>query len=124
VIGMVTLATDPASAEFDALVDSHRAVVVDFYATWCGPCKAYSPRFAQAARDARRRWPDAPVAFATVDIDLHGELKRRYHVHSVPTTLVLERRRGLLGQRVAEVARLTGAIRPSDLAALIERLCA
>lgn len=121
---MVTLVDDPAVAEFDALLAGHAAVVVDFYATWCQPCRQYSPRFAQAAREARRRWPEAPVAFTKVDIDRAPELARRFGVRSVPTTLVLRRRKGLLGERVAAAERLTGPIRPPDLAALVERVMA
>jgi thioredoxin 2 len=120
---MVTLAEDPTVSEFEALLANHQAVVVDFYATWCAPCKTYSPRFAQAARDARRRNPAAPVAFCKIDIDRAPELKRRYGVQSVPTTLVLERTKGLLGgERVKPTARLSGNIGQSDLSALIERV--
>jgi thioredoxin-like negative regulator of GroEL len=121
---VVTLAEDPAVSEFDALLASHEAVVVDFYATWCVPCRSYSPRFAQAAREARRKWPAAPIAFAKVDIDRSPELRNRYGVQSVPTTLVVRRKRGLLGTTMKPAERLTGAIRPADLQALIERLAA
>ncbi|HEV8359331.1 MAG TPA: thioredoxin family protein [Candidatus Thermoplasmatota archaeon] len=121
---MVTLVDDPAVSEFDALLASHQAVVVDFYATWCAPCKTYSPRFAQAAREARRTWPSLSVAFVKVDIDRAPELKRRYGVQSVPTTLVLERRKGLLGEKVAATGRLSGAIKHNDLLALIQGLAA
>lgn len=119
---MVSLVDDPAVSEFEALLASHRAVVVDFYATWCKPCKSYSPRFAQAAREARRRWPALPVAFVKVDIDRAPELKRRYGVQSVPTTVVLERRRGLLGEKVAIAQRLSGSIHQHELMGLIEGL--
>lgn len=121
---MVTLRDDPAVHEFDALLASHEAVVVDFYATWCAPCKSYSPRFAAAAREARRRWPEASVAFVKVDIDRAPELKKRYGVQSVPTTLVLRRKRALLGgERMAPTERLSGNIKQPDLVGLIERLC-
>lgn len=120
---MVTILDDPAVAEFDALVARQRAVVVDFYATWCAPCKQYSPRFTQAAREARRRWPDAPVAFVKVDIDRSPELARRYGVQSVPTTVVLERRRGLLGEKVAQAQRWTGSIKQGELQERFAALC-
>lgn len=120
---MVTLRDDPAEAEFDALLASHKAVIVDFYATWCGPCKTYSPRFAQAAREARRRWPAASVAFVKVDIDRAPGLKARYGVASVPTTVVLRPKRKLLGgTTMAPAERLSGAIQQHDLVALIERV--
>jgi len=117
---MVTLQDDPTVAAFDALLGSQRAVVVDFYATWCAPCKTFSPRFAAAAREARRRWSDARVAFVKVDIDRAPELKARYGIQSVPTTVVLERRRGLLGgEKVTVTTRHVGAMKPAELTALI-----
>lgn len=112
---MVTIVDDPAAGEIDALLASNRAVVVEFYATWCGPCKTYGPRFAQAARDARRRAPDAAIAFVKVDIDAHRDLARRWSVQSVPTTIVLRRKKGFLGEKIAEVARWTGAASNADL---------
>lgn len=121
---VVTLVDDPAVAEFDALLAQHHAVVVDFYATWCAPCKTYSPRFAQAAREARRRWPGASVAFVKVDIDRSPELKARYGIQSVPTTVVVRRKKGFLGREtMAAAERLSGNIKQPDLLDLIERVC-
>lgn len=120
---MVTLHDDPTLAEFEALLASHEAIVVDFYATWCAPCKTYSPRFAQAAREARRKWPQAKLAFVKVDIDRQPELKKRYGVASVPTTLVVRKRKGLLGgTKMAPAERMSGNIPQHDLVALVERL--
>jgi thioredoxin-like negative regulator of GroEL len=122
---VVTLRDDPTVAEFETLLQEHEAVVVDFYATWCGPCKTYSPRFAQAARDARRRWPEASVAFLKIDIDRARELAGRYNIKSVPTTLVLRRKKGLLGGvKMAPAERLMGNIAQGDLLGLIERVTA
>jgi thioredoxin 1 len=50
-------------AEFNALINTDKLVVVDFYATWCGPCKLISPKFEKLVDE----YPE--VVFAKVDVD-------------------------------------------------------
>ena len=58
-------------------------VLVDFYADWCGPCKAQSPVLAQAAEEA------CDVKFCKVNIDDDPQLAERFGVSHVPTMLVM-----------------------------------
>ena len=60
------------------------AVVIDFFATWCGPCKVLSPVVEQASEEF------SDVAFYKVDIDEEMELAQKYQVMSVPTLLLLK----------------------------------
>jgi thioredoxin 1 len=57
-------------------------VLVDFYATWCGPCKALAPKLEEVAQES----PQAKVI--KVNIDDSPELADRYGVKSVPTLIV------------------------------------
>lgn len=57
--------------------------VVDFYATWCGPCKMLGPVFEEVAKES-------DIQFVKVDIDDHEELCREYKVMSVPTLILFE----------------------------------
>ena len=59
-------------------------VLVDFYATWCGPCKALAPRLEEVAAESPR------ARIVKVDIDDSPELAARYGVDSVPTLLVFK----------------------------------
>jgi thioredoxin 2 len=77
-------------------------VVVDFWAPWCGPCRAMAPQFEQAARQLAGR-----VQFAKVNSDAEPDLSRRFGIRSIPT-LVLMR-----GGR--EVDRVSGAMSSSQL---------
>lgn len=70
--------------EFDALLNSTRYIVADFYADWCGPCKAIAPHFLQFASTFSI---PGYLAFAKVDVDNVGEVARRYGVSAMPTFL-------------------------------------
>lgn len=79
--------------------------IVDFSATWCGPCKQFAPVF-EASADAR---PD--IAHVKVDVDEAPDLAGRYEVMSVPTTLFM--REGIV------VGKVPGALNAARLADLI-----
>ena len=57
--------------------------VIDFWAAWCGPCRAMAPQFERAA-ELRPQY-----RFAKVDVDAEPELASRYAIRSIPTLMVL-----------------------------------
>ncbi len=72
-------------AQFDAVIaGSDVPVVVDFYADWCGPCKAMAPVFGELAR---RQAGKALVA--KVDTDRNPGVAGRFAIRSIPTIVVL-----------------------------------
>ncbi|MFQ3294429.1 MAG: thioredoxin 1 [Halobacteriales archaeon] len=64
--------------DLDSLVAEHDVVLADFYADWCGPCKALEPIVATIAADTE-------TVVAKVDVDQNQELAAEYGVRGVPT---------------------------------------
>ena len=65
--------------------NSKETTVVDFFATWCGPCKMLSPDFEELGQDMEDN-----AKFLKVDIDQSLELARRFEVSTVPTVIVFK----------------------------------
>jgi len=66
-------------AEFDAIVAGDKLVVVDFTATWCGPCQMMAPIFEALSQE----YPD--VQFIKVDVDQNDETAAACGVEAMPT---------------------------------------
>ena len=75
--------------EFDSLV-KEGLVLVDFFATWCGPCKMLSPVLEEVANEN----PDLTVL--KIDVDEVSELAARFGIQAIPTLILFKN-----GERVA-----------------------
>lgn len=71
--------------EFNELINSDKPTLVDFFATWCGPCKMQSPILEQL----KNKIGDA-ATIIKVDVDNNPELSAKYQVRSVPTLIIFK----------------------------------
>lgn len=67
--------------EFNNLIEDEK-VLVDFYATWCGPCQLISPIIEEIAKENEN------IKVIKIDVDKFPELSRKYGIMSIPTLMV------------------------------------
>ncbi len=72
--------------EFETAVASNDWVLLDFWATWCGPCKSMGPVFEAIAEERAE-----DLFAAKVDVDKFGELAGNFNIRGVPTLSLLHR---------------------------------
>jgi thioredoxin 1 len=70
---------------FAELIKSQKPVLVDFFATWCGPCKAMEP----VVKDVAKTVGDK-ARIVKVDIDKQQQIARQYNVSAVPTFMIFK----------------------------------
>ena len=96
------------SETFEKAIAGDQAVLVDFWATWCGPCRMIAPVIEEVAAEF-----DGRAVVGKVDVDEEPGLAQRFGVMSIPTLIVLK------GGKVVEQA--VGARGKADVAAMISR---
>jgi thioredoxin 1 len=84
-------------------------VVVDFTATWCGPCKALKPVLHKADAEYAGR-----IKFGQVDVDTNQNTAMKYQIRSIPTLLVFQ------GGRVVEQSN--GLINSAKLNTMVDKV--
>jgi len=72
-------------ASFGQLINSPQPVLVDFYATWCGPCKTMAP----ILQDFARR-NEGKVKVLKVDVDKSQQAAMQYRIQGVPTLILFQ----------------------------------
>ena len=94
---------------FESLKNGELPLVVDFWATWCGPCRALGPVVSELAKEY-----DGKIVVGKCDVEENDDIAAAYGVMSVPTLLFFKN-----GQMVD---RLVGAVPKAQIAAKIDSL--
>ncbi|KAK6529061.1 hypothetical protein TWF694_004280 [Orbilia ellipsospora] len=101
-----------SASQLDGIKSGNTIVVIDFFATWCGPCKAIAPVFATVAEKLSET---GKMAFVKVDTDKNSDIARAHNISAMPTFVVFKNNQ--------ETHRIVGADMPK-LKAVVEELLA
>ncbi|MBI5057581.1 MAG: thioredoxin [Nitrospirae bacterium] len=96
--GAVTSVTGDSSFN-EVVLQASTLVMVDFWATWCGPCKIIAPVVEELAKEYTGK-----VAFAKVNTDENPDLASRYNIRGIPT-LIFFKNGKMLDQVVGAVPK-------------------
>ena len=69
----------------EEVLESEKPVLIDFFATWCGPCKMMSPIIDEIAKEVGN-----DVKVGKVDVDENQELAIKYDIMSIPTIIIFK----------------------------------
>ena len=99
----ITLTKDNIAPE---VLRAEKPVLVDFWASWCGPCMALAPTVDEVAEE------QAAVTVGKVNVDDEPELARQYRIMSIPTLMLFQNgesvRREVGGKSKAEILEMIG----------------
>jgi thioredoxin 1 len=98
------------TTSFENIINSDKAVLVDFFATWCGPCKILGP----ILKDVKDELGDK-IAIIKIDVDKNQQLAAQYQVKGVPTMLLF--------QNGKQVWRQSGVLQKKDIITIIQEKC-
>lgn len=95
-------------ADFDSVIESDTPTLVDFWAPWCGPCKAIGPVIEDLATEY-----DGKVTIAKMNVDDNPQTPSKFGIRAIPTLILFKS-----GEVVDQI---TGSTGKSQLVALIEK---
>ena len=97
------------SENFETLKNGSQPLVVDFWATWCGPCRMIAPIVEELAKEY-----DGKIAVGKCDVEENDELAAEYGIRNIPTILFIKN-----GE---VVDRTVGVVSKQDIVARIEKM--
>lgn len=82
------MSTEPfhvTDQNFDQTINSNKTVLIDFWATWCGPCRALAPTIVELATEYAGK-----ALIGKLDVDANPETAEKFQVFSIPTMILFK----------------------------------
>ncbi len=92
---------------FDKTITENNIVIVDFWATWCGPCKGFAPVYEEVSNDFSN------IVFAKVNTEDEQELATNFQIRSIPTLMIFKEQIAIFSQ--------AGALTKPDLEDILNK---
>ncbi|CAF1489531.1 unnamed protein product [Adineta steineri] len=100
------------------VIDSRKPFIVNFHASWCGPCRILEPRLEKIITNYNKNVDtssgDQYIVLAKVDIDKFSDLSHKYNVKAVPTVVAIKNGK--------EISRFTGVIEEDRIESILDQL--
>jgi thioredoxin reductase (NADPH) len=99
---------DITAQQFNDTINDNEIVLVDFWASWCGPCRAFAPTYSASSE----KHPD--VVYAKVDTEAEQQLAAAADIRSIPTLMAFKKGKLVFNQ--------AGALPPAALEDLVQKV--
>ena len=93
-------------SNFDTIIKSEKPVLIDFFATWCGPCKMLAPILKEVKDSLGDR-----ISILKIDVDKNQQIASQYQVRGVPTMILF--------QNGKQLWRQSGVLKKEDIIKII-----
>ena len=80
--GAIVAAVTITKENFNETIENNDVVILDFWAEWCGPCKAFAPTFEKMSEE----YPN--VVFGKIDTEAEQEIAQAFRIRSIPTLMI------------------------------------
>ena len=94
------------NSSFDKIINSEKPILVDFFATWCGPCKMLGPILKEVKDNLGDR-----ISIIKIDVDKNQQVASQYQVRGVPTMILF--------QNGKQLWRQSGVLQKNDIIKII-----
>lgn len=97
-----------SDADFNDIVNKNTLTLIDFWASWCGPCRVLAPTIEELAKDYAGR-----VLVGKLNVDENPTTAERFQVFSIPTVLIMKKGK--------EVDRIVGCVPKDNIEAALKK---